>query len=190
MSTAPAVASLVLDALGGSADTYKLQKLVYYCQAWHVTQTKRPMFDGVIQAWRHGPVAVDLWPFHKGHFRVTSAMVGPGGGTGLDDYALAVLRSVVQYYGQFESHALVDLTHAEEPWRSVYVPGRNNPITTDAMRSYYSKLLAGDGPVPDLPRSSIRYVTGDQFDTLVSAADDDSVNARFAAAVLRGQDRA
>jgi len=187
--TAPTVASTVLDELGGSADTYKLQKLVYYCQAWHVTQTKRPMFDGVIQAWKHGPVAVDLWPLHKGHYRVTSAMVGRGGGTALDDYALAVLRSVVQYYGRLESRALVELTHAEEPWRSVYVPDRNNPITTDAMRSYYSKLLTGDGPVPDLPRSNIRYVTRDQFAALTLVADDDAVNAHFAAAVLRGEDR-
>lgn len=190
MTTAPGVAALVLDELGGSADAYKLQKLVYYCQAWHVTQTKRPMFDGVIQAWKHGPVAVDLWPLHKGHYRVTSAMVGPGGGAVLDDYALAVLRSVVQYYGRLESNALVELTHAEEPWRSVYVPDRNNAITTDAMRSFYSKLRAGDGPVPDLPPSNIRYVTDDQFAVLASASDDDSVNARFAAAVLRRRDRA
>ncbi|MFJ8528636.1 Panacea domain-containing protein [Bacillus sp. NPDC094106] len=44
---------------GGNIDHLKLQKLVYYAQAWFVTiyPDKEPLFDEQIEAWSHGPVA-------------------------------------------------------------------------------------------------------------------------------------
>ena len=34
----------------------KLQKLLYYVQAWSYGINKKPMFDGEFEAWIHGPV--------------------------------------------------------------------------------------------------------------------------------------
>ncbi|MGH7271172.1 MAG: Panacea domain-containing protein [Polyangiaceae bacterium] len=39
----------------------KLQKLVYYCQAWHLANEGHPLFDGKFQAWVHGPVSRRLY---------------------------------------------------------------------------------------------------------------------------------
>ncbi|WP_307850044.1 MULTISPECIES: type II toxin-antitoxin system antitoxin SocA domain-containing protein [unclassified Saccharopolyspora] len=44
----------------------KLQKLVYYSQAWHLVWDERPLFDEPVQAWANGPVVPDLTPAAPG----------------------------------------------------------------------------------------------------------------------------
>ena len=34
--------------------TMKLQKLLYYCQAWHLVWEEEPLFDAEFQAWANG----------------------------------------------------------------------------------------------------------------------------------------
>lgn len=41
--------------------TWKLQKLVYYCQVWHLIWHDRPLFDEDILAWINGPVCKELY---------------------------------------------------------------------------------------------------------------------------------
>ncbi|WP_284982347.1 type II toxin-antitoxin system antitoxin SocA domain-containing protein [Arthrobacter sp. efr-133-TYG-118] len=53
--------------------TMKLQKLVYYCQAWHLAWDGRTLFPEEIQAWASGPVCPALYEVHRGIFAV-----GPG----------------------------------------------------------------------------------------------------------------
>ncbi|BAS11810.1 conserved hypothetical protein [Arthrobacter sp. Hiyo8] len=53
--------------------TMKLQKLVYYCQAWHLAWDGWAMFPEEIQAWASGPVCPALYEVHRGIFAV-----GPG----------------------------------------------------------------------------------------------------------------
>lgn len=186
MVTAVGVARAVLGELGGSTDSYKLQKLVYYCQAWHATQTKRALFDGVIQAWKNGPVAPDLWPLHKGRYWVTESMLPRADGAAApDEYERTVIRAVTEHYGGMDSQALVELTHSEDPWQRVFEPGKNNAITTDSMRSYYATVLASNQPSPALPNAGVRYVTAAEFDVLMADADHDAINVGLAAAFLR-----
>jgi uncharacterized phage-associated protein len=40
----------------------QLQKLLYYAQGWCLAMHDRPLFDGAIQAWRHGPVVREVFP--------------------------------------------------------------------------------------------------------------------------------
>ena len=39
-----------------SLNVLKLQKLMYYCQAWSLALREMRLFSGVFQAWVHGPV--------------------------------------------------------------------------------------------------------------------------------------
>ncbi len=43
---------------------WKLQKLVYYCQAWSLVWDEEPMFEEEIHAWINGPVSPDLYEKH------------------------------------------------------------------------------------------------------------------------------
>lgn len=43
---------------GDSITNLKLQKLVYYAQAWAVTLLGRKLFEEKVEAWAHGPVVM------------------------------------------------------------------------------------------------------------------------------------
>ncbi len=57
---------------GRTLSTVKLQKLVYYSQAWHLVWEDRPLFPERIEAWANGPVVPDLYREHRGDFELTS----------------------------------------------------------------------------------------------------------------------
>ena len=46
----------------------KLQKLVYYCQAWSLVWDDMPLFESRIEAWANGPVVLDLYYRHRGQY--------------------------------------------------------------------------------------------------------------------------
>lgn len=43
----------------------RLQKLVYYAQAWHLAIYQEPLFSEDFQAWVHGPVIPQLYTQYK-----------------------------------------------------------------------------------------------------------------------------
>jgi len=53
------VAQYILGKVGQTS-TWKLQKLVYYSQAWHSVWEDEPLFDAGIEAWANGPVCPEL----------------------------------------------------------------------------------------------------------------------------------
>ena len=55
--------------------TMKLQKLLYYCQAWYLVWNDKPLFSENIEAWANGPVIRELYNFHKGLFTITENMM-------------------------------------------------------------------------------------------------------------------
>ena len=57
------VAQYILDKQGGMT-TWKLQKLVYYCQAWSLVWDDEPLFPDDIEAWANGPVVRKLYDIH------------------------------------------------------------------------------------------------------------------------------
>jgi len=47
---------------GGRMSVMKLQKLVYYSQAWHLVWEDKRLFSDRIEAWANGPVVPNLYP--------------------------------------------------------------------------------------------------------------------------------
>jgi len=129
----------------GPMPAMKLQKLVYYCQAWSLVWDGKPMFDEPIEAWVNGPVVRALYEAHRGQFTVRS--VG-GRLNRLDNDARTTVTAVLAFYGDRDAQWLSDLTHAEEPWKRARqgLPedapsGRE--ITVDSMAEYYSSIAPG-----------------------------------------------
>lgn len=46
---------------GSFISNLKLQKLVYYAQAWHLAIHGTPLFEEDFEAWVHGPVIPSLY---------------------------------------------------------------------------------------------------------------------------------
>ena len=55
MSNVHDVAAMILNEQGAMT-AMKLQKLVYYCQAWHLVWDEECLFPERIEAWANGPV--------------------------------------------------------------------------------------------------------------------------------------
>ena len=142
------VAAFLLEQLGGMS-AMKLQKLVYYAQAWSLALHKRPLFQQEIQAWSYGPVIPELYATHRRQFVVTREDIGGAGNASevkADTLALTVVGHVVRSYGQKDGVQLSDLTHAEDPWRfaRARVPELSRSqaiITHEAMQRFYQKLI-------------------------------------------------
>lgn len=136
------VAAYILSKIG-EVTTWKLQKLVYYAQAWSLVWDERAMFPERIEAWANGPVCPDLYKKHRGQFAVGS--ITGGDPSKLDDTARETVDAVLTYYGDKSAQWLSDLTHAEDPWRITRgdLPSRaasDSEITLEAMADYYGSL--------------------------------------------------
>jgi uncharacterized phage-associated protein len=138
MSRVLNVAEYILRRLG-AMDTMKLQKLVYYSQAWSLAWTGLPLFLNRIEAWRDGPVCPDLFHVHKK--RYTIATVG-GDADALSPKERDTIDSVLAFYGERSADWLSEVTHQEDPWREArrgLLPFQSSQreITHDAMKLYY-----------------------------------------------------
>lgn len=129
----------------GSITTKKLQKLVYYSQAWHLAFHGRPLFDDEIQAWVQGPVVRSLYEQHRTRYEVASWPAGNP--EGLDADERRTIDWVIGKYGHFSAEALSNMTHAEVPWRvgrGMAKPNErvSDPIPQDIMKSFYARQRA------------------------------------------------
>jgi hypothetical protein len=69
------VAEYILASLGAMS-AMKLQKLMYYSQAWTLAWTDRPLFEEEIEAWAKGPVVPELYNKHRGQFLLQPGFFG------------------------------------------------------------------------------------------------------------------
>ena len=142
MISALDVAQYILLKLGPMT-TMKLQKLVYYCEAWSLVWDEKRLFSEKIEAWANGPVIPRLFNMHRKQFQVRRIL--GGNSRNLNAKQRETVDAVLEYYGDKSSQWLADLAHMEDPWRlarkglSTGERG-NREITRASMMEYYSSL--------------------------------------------------
>jgi uncharacterized phage-associated protein len=143
ISTAYLIAKSLINFSHEKADplsNLKLQKLLYYAQAWHLVLRDDSLFDDEIEAWVHGPVVPCVF------IKYCGAGWSPLLKTRSEIVARAHLEDVWRVYGKFDEWRLERLTDSEAPWREARgelppdAPS-HNIISKESMRSYYSSLL-------------------------------------------------
>jgi uncharacterized phage-associated protein len=146
MATVAHVAKHILLRLGPMT-TLKLQKLVYYCQAWHLVWEERPLFPEEIEAWANGPVVPQLYQMHRGRYDVEADNI-PVAEPNLQPEELSTIEGVLSFYGDKTAQWLSDLSHNEQPWlraraRRGARPGDycTETIPLVEMMEYYSALV-------------------------------------------------
>lgn len=127
----------------GPITSMKLQKLVYYSQAWSLVWDERPLFPDEIEAWAGGPVVRALFNAHQGEFMVREEPEGDL--TELDEDATDTIDAILRTYGDKTGKWLSDLTHSEKPWQDARVglpdgARGTREITHAAMANFYSNL--------------------------------------------------
>ena len=145
MTTVFDVAKYILSKTG-AITAMKLQKLVYYSQAWSLVWDEEPLFSETIEAWKNGPVCAALYQEHKGLYNVKERQITSGVIDNLTSDQIETIDIVLKNYGSKSSQWLSDKTHMEEPWKlarkGVAEDGEwsNETILLSDMAEYYSSL--------------------------------------------------
>jgi uncharacterized phage-associated protein len=134
----------------GYLNVLKLQKLLYYVQAWWLAIENKRCFKGGFQAWVHGPVSRKIYDRFKDksmYSRVRSTDIRAD----FDPDAVPKpmrkhIARVLEAYGEYTDDQLEELTHDERPWqeaRDGYAPrDRCEAVISEiTMRDYYAARL-------------------------------------------------
>lgn len=146
---------------GNSISPLKLQKILYYLQAWFLVYFNTPLFEEESEAWVNGPVYKKIYDKYKNkgiYDQFTTADFGLSQNDlkevltnlnhslSLSDEQSALMEQVLTHYGSMSQDRLVFLTHSQAPWndaRKGVQPFEysDQKISHDSMRDYYSKAI-------------------------------------------------
>jgi len=131
---------------GDPLSNLKLQKLLYYAQAWHLAIFDEPLFGDQIEAWVHGPVVVPEYHRFKGWawqpIRDNPQLPE------IDQRTVEHLNEVMEVYGAKNAYELELLTHQEDPWKNARggIPidqSSNTVVSHEDMKKFYRARMNG-----------------------------------------------
>ena len=126
----------------------KLQKLVYYAQAWSLVVNDEKLFNDKIEAWVHGPAIPSLYSKFKS-FEFNPIEID----TSKEKFNFSkkqrqLLEKVWDVYGKYDAEYLEALSHSELPWQEARKElnvneSSTNTISLKTMRNFYETKLKG-----------------------------------------------
>lgn len=120
----------------------KLQKLLYYAQCMYISVFDTTLYPNAIEAWENGPVVREAYTEYRHNDLGTIARKEEP--IKLDAFKEDVLRVVNIIYGAKSATELIELTHAEGPWKDLreLAEKRCDPIiTVNAIKNYYKECF-------------------------------------------------
>lgn len=125
----------------------KLQKLLYYAQAWSLVIRKDKLFKDKIEAWVHGPAIRNMYLEYKRFgFNPIEKEIAISEIEKIPSSVKELLDEIWNIYGKLDASYLELLTHSEKPWLDARNGLQNhenskNEITPKAMKIFYSEKL-------------------------------------------------
>lgn len=126
----------------------KLQKLVYYAQAWSLVFNNKKLFNEKIEAWVHGPAVKSLYVKYKSFgFSPIQKEADSSLIKAIPIQDKKLLDKIWSVYGSLDAGYLEMLTHNETPWKEAREglessENSENEISIKTMKSFYSEKLA------------------------------------------------
>jgi uncharacterized phage-associated protein len=131
----------------------KLQKLLYYTEAWALVYLKS-LFDDDIEAWVHGPVVANVYGEYK-DFGFNPIHIDTcddkavANEIGLNEDQIELIDSVLLKYGPLSSFQLEMLTHSEKPWLEARAglkatESGTEKINRNTMMNFYKGIASGE----------------------------------------------
>jgi uncharacterized phage-associated protein len=130
---------------GEPVNNLKLQRLLYYAQAWHLGLEGTPLFPEKFEAWMTGPLIPALYWAYKPHG--IRPIPEPASVPGLPQDVARFLTGIADDYLSVGEYELDEMATRETPWRAARVgldradPSRNE-ISEDEMRVFFRALAA------------------------------------------------
>lgn len=134
----------------------KLQKLLYFIQAYFLINSEEKCFNEKIEAWDFGPVVREAYleykqygncnipsidKYHKFHFsngRFNMETIFYNKDDILQKDRTNI-EKVVDMFSPYSATDLVTLTHNQAPWKNAYNNGRIREITIESLKEYFSE---------------------------------------------------
>lgn len=133
----------------------KLQKMLYFVQGYFFMDKGSECFSDEMEAWGLGPVVRNVWEEFKSSGsaniqKIHSILIfdTPGDvwsvrripyiNTIKDREDLRRINEVVDLFKNYSASRMVDITHSQKPWKSVYVPHKNNIIPKEIIKEYFT----------------------------------------------------
>lgn len=121
----------------------KLQKLMYFAQAWHLRVLRQPLLDDTFTRWTYGPVIPAIYHEFKAYgsqpvTQMASTLAMDTGGYRVhvpiipddDAQSWSLIDAIVDYYGSSTAASLVELSHSEgSAWAARQPPDDGSAIT-------------------------------------------------------------
>ena len=131
----------------------KLQKVLYFIQAFFLISTSEPCFKEKIEAWDFGPVVPEAYREYKqfGSSNIPrvsyivefdsediwNSTVKRYEDNSIFEDDQKRIEEVVDKFSEYSATDLVAITHDQAPWKDAYVPRMNNEITVNAIKEYF-----------------------------------------------------
>ena len=139
----------------GPMSHLKLQKLLYYCEAYHLAYFEESIINEDFEAWVHGPVCREVYNSLKGN-SVLYTDLGFNGNYNpegelqqvLSSNQFELLSDVLSELSNWSGLELENATHNELPWREARkdlgpADRCENKISKETMKLFYKAELNG-----------------------------------------------
>ncbi len=118
----------------------KVQKLLYFSEAWSQVLLERKLFSEDMEAWAHGPVVREVFNKFNGAgwqpLNTTEEIIE------FDQDVSEVLLQVLETYGDVSAKTLEEMTHQDQPWKdtrgSLPLEARcSGIISKESIKNYF-----------------------------------------------------
>ncbi|TAD97727.1 MAG: DUF4065 domain-containing protein [Bacteroidetes bacterium] len=137
----------------GAMSHLKLQKLLYYCEAYHLAYFETSLIKQEFEAWVHGPVCKEVFAELKNKTLLYSDIVFEGNYDPtvalrklLTTDQMELIIDVVSELSTWSGLELEEATHREKPWKDArqgLSPADRNSsiISKNTMMNFYKQEL-------------------------------------------------
>jgi uncharacterized phage-associated protein len=130
---------------GDSITHLKVQKLLYFAQAYYLANFSKPLINEDFEAWVHGPVIRAVYDAFSGNgsSSLDSVKTDFNPSASVENY----LVSFYDKYGALSAKKLEALSHKHQPWidaREGYQPYDRCEviITKEAIKTFYASKIS------------------------------------------------
>ena len=116
----------------------KLQKVLYFAQAYYLAKLGRPIFVEELEAWQYGPVVPEVYRKFK-HYGSKPIIFEDDKST-IAEEDREVLKMVWDEFGGYSASRLVDIVHAHGPWKEASI-SVDKIISQKTIKDYYGPVL-------------------------------------------------
>lgn len=132
----------------------KLQKILYFVQAYFLIQTGSPCFKEKIEAWDFGPVVPKAYceykqygcgdiPTTKSFIMIDKDNIWNSKRVEFEDIAISdddksLIDKVIDKFSEYSATDLVELTQHQIPWMDAIVSNQSNEITNKSIFEYFN----------------------------------------------------